>query len=454
MLNLSICLAYLTVMIGVGIYSAKRVKTLDGFFLANRKMGGLFVTGSLLATIMGGSNTIGMAGLGFKRGVSGSLWLLAGSFGMIVLAFFLAKKVKRFSLYTLPELLEKFYDKRVKLVASVLICFSWVAIVAGQIITAGAILNVLIPLSPPFFAIVFSLVVIAYTILGGQDSIIRTDFLQFLIIITGILSVFLIVLNRVGGVGEFMNRLPGEFFSFPVGIDFTGWDALSLTIMVGSAYLVGPDIYSRLFCAKNEKTARFSAFSAGVIIIPFAFLVTAIGMGARILFPQIQAEEAFPMIIQETLPPGVGGAVMASLLAALMSSADTCILTISTILTMDIYYPSFGRACTKKQILNFSRWMVVLVGLLSLFIALMIKEIIPALLLGYTVFCSGLAIPILAGFYRDKLGVNSTGAFAATIGGGGMALTGKLLGIKHCGLMGFIMSGLLLFVVSKMRRKS
>jgi SSS family solute:Na+ symporter len=439
-------------MIAVGIYSLRKARTLNGFFLADRKMGKVFVAASLTATIIGGSNTIGMAGLGFRQGLTGSLWLLVGSFGLFVLAIFLAKKVRKYSLYTLPELVEKLYDKRVKLIASILVCFSWLAIVAGQMIAAGAILSVLIPASSSFLVVLFSLVLITYTILGGQYSIIRTDFIQLMIIVAGILFATLLALTRLGGMSGLIDQLPKEFFSFPTGVNFSWWDLLSLTVLVGAAYLVGPDIYSRLFCAKDEKTARLSAFSAGIIIIPLAFLITTVGMCARILFPEIEAQQAFPMIIQEVFPEGVGGLVIASLLAALMSSADTCLLTISTILTMDIYRPYWSQNFSERRLLVFSRGVVILVGLISLLIALLIKGIIPALLLGYTVFTSGLAIPIIAGFYRDRLRLNSTGALAAIIGGGGFALTGKLIGATHCGLIGFAVSGILLFGISRMTK--
>jgi len=452
MINLSICFSYLICVMAIGVYSSKKAKTLNGFFLADRKMGGLFVVGSLGATIIGGSNTIGMAGLGFKQGLVGSLWLLVGSFGLIIISIFLAGKLREFSLYTLPELLEKQYDEKVKLAASILICLAWIGIVAGQMIAAGTLLTVLIPASLPFLIVLFFLVLTSYTILGGQYSIIRTDFVQLLIIVAGIILAALLAWLQVGGLIGLRDQLPGEFFSFPTRVDFSWLDLLSLIILVGSTYLVGPDIYSRLFCAKDAKTAKLSAFSAGIIIIPLAFLITTVGMCARVLFPEIQPEEAFPMIIKEVLPGGVGGLVIASLLAALMSSADTCLLTTSAILTMDIYRPYFGGPLTEKRLLALSRWAVILVGLLSLMIALWIKGVIAALLLGYTVFTSGLAIPIVAGFYQEKLRLNSTGALAAIIGGGGVSLIGKLMGIDHIGLFGFAISGMLLFGISRLRK--
>ena len=112
-------------MILIGALSYRRIKGIESFFVADRRGSHLLITGSLMATIVGGSSTIGMAGLGFEKGLVGAWWLLVGVVGLLVLAFSLAKRVRRYSLYTLPELLGDQYGSGVKLVASVIICVAW-----------------------------------------------------------------------------------------------------------------------------------------------------------------------------------------------------------------------------------------------------------------------------------------------------------------------------------------
>ena len=112
MLELIIIAVYFAGMIAVGLVSRRRVKATDDFFVAGRKGSTLFITGSLLATIIGGSATVGMAGLGFSRGLTGAWWLLVGSIGLVVLGFLFAKKVRQYALYTLPELVKEQYDSR------------------------------------------------------------------------------------------------------------------------------------------------------------------------------------------------------------------------------------------------------------------------------------------------------------------------------------------------------
>jgi SSS family solute:Na+ symporter len=298
-------------------------------------------------------------------------------------------------------------------------------------------------------------VFIIYTALGGQYSIIRTDFIQFSILVVGILVSLGLVLARVGGLSGLADSLPSEYFSFPVSSNFGWLDLVSFLFLVGSTYVVGPDMYSRLFCAKSEKSAQSATFSAGLIMIPFAFFIVIIGMGARVLFPEIpltDAEQAFPMVIAEVLPVGVSGLVIAALLATVMSSADTCLLTTSTILTEDIVY-RLSPGLSEKKMLGISRIGVVVIGILALILALRLGGVISSLLLAYTIFTSGVVIPVIAGFYRDKLKINSVGALAAIIGGGGTALAVKLIGASQFDLLGFGVCLVLLFGVSWIARR-
>jgi len=447
MLELIIITAYFAGMIAVGVVNRRRAREADDFFVAGRKGSSLFITGSLLATIVGGSATIGMAGLGFTQGLTGAWWLLVGSIGLVFLGLFLAKRVREFRLYTLPGLVEKQYDGRVALAASVLIIIAWIGIIAGQIIAAGKIMSVLGIGDPLLWMVLFTAVFVAYTILGGQYAVIRTDTVQAVIVFAGIFGGLALVLSRLGGLGGLRSSLPPEQFAFPLSPQFGGVDLIKFLLLIGLTYVVGPDMYSRLFCAKDGQTAKTSTLWAALLIIPVAFGITLIGMGASALFPQISPEQALPMVVKEVLPPFLGGIVLAALLCAVMSSADTTLLSASTILTVDIigrFKPALGQGET----VTISRWMIVVLGVGSLAMALALKGVINALLFAYTIYTAGLILPVIAGFYRNRLRVTALGALAAVIGGGLAALTSKLFDIKYLDLGALLISVLLLFLVS------
>jgi SSS family solute:Na+ symporter len=452
-MDIGIVLAYFAALLVIGSRSFRIVKGIGSFFVADRAAPFILIAGSLFATVIGGSSTVGMAGLGYRLGLVGSWWLLVGAIGLFALAVLLAERVRGYSLYTLPEILEIQYGPEAKLAASVLIVIAWTGIIAGQVVAAGKILGTILDASPSLLMTLTALVFITYTLLGGQHSVVRTDTIQSVIIITAIVASIPLCLHRVGGIASMREVLGPEHFSFPVSSRFPWTTLVTYLFLVGSTYLVGPDIYSRIFCAKDEKAAKDATMTVALALVPFAFIITILGMAARILFPAINPEAAFPAMIQSLFPAGLDGLIIAALLSAMMSSADTCLLTTSTILSFDILRPLVRRGISEKALLLLSRGFIVIIGLVSLVIALSLKGVITSLLLGYTVYTSGLIFPILLGFFRDSLGLNREGAITAMVVGGGLALVGKLLGWSLFGLpagvYGFVLSALTLVAVSR-----
>jgi SSS family solute:Na+ symporter len=155
------------------------------------------------------------------------------------------------------------------------------------------------------------------------------------------------------------------------------------------------------------------------------------------------------------MPPVLVGLVLAALLSAVMSSAVTCLLSVSTILTTDVIH-KFKPALTEEKLLIISKWGIVILGLLALGVALQLKEIISSLMYAYTIFTAGIIPIVIAGFWKDKLKVTGIGALTAIIVGGASALIMKIYtgGFKNAdtaallNLLPLAVSTLLLFTVS------
>jgi SSS family solute:Na+ symporter len=195
MLPLTIVAVYFVAIIGIGVWSKRRAGSQNGFFVAHRQGTLPLVTGSLVATAVGGSALVVTASLGFEHGLSGAWWLLVGSIGLLILGVFFARKVRGAALYTLPELVERQYDRGVSLAASILIVIAWIGVVAGQIVAAGIFLSILGIGTVTFWMVIFTLVVVIYSILGGQFSVIRTDLFQTTILFVGIFAALAVVFS-------------------------------------------------------------------------------------------------------------------------------------------------------------------------------------------------------------------------------------------------------------------
>jgi solute:Na+ symporter, SSS family len=445
MLQLAVILVFFLAMTLLGIFTRKKSQDIQNFFVMGRKGSTLFISMSLFATIVGASATLGMAGLGYSRGLTGLWWLLPGTIGLVFLGIFLAKKVRATGFYTLPQIATSQYGPVVGLAVSILIPVAWLGVIGGQIVAAGKIMSVVGLGSPELWMLISTAAFVLFTMIGGQWAAVRTDFYQGIIIIVGIGGGLIFVLSRVGGLGALFSQLPSTFSSFPLSENFGYYDLAKLLLLVGLTYVVGPDIYSRVLSAKDESTARRSTFWAAALIIPLALAVVLIGMSAAVLFPGIASEQAFPVVIQQTLPPLLSGLVLGSLLCAVMSSS--LLLSASTIVTQDIIH-YFKSNLRENQLLLTSRLVVALMGILSLLVALYLKGIINSLLFAYTVFSSGVIPLIIFGFFREKLKLTQTGAMAAIIGGGGAGLLSQLFKIKYLDIGAIAIGIALLFLIS------
>ena len=441
-----------------------RSKGLADFHLAGRRQGIKALTGTFCATILGASTTIGMAGLGYSRGLPGSWWMLSGIIGMLVLSLFLVERIRSTECSTLPQLVGSFWGEKARTFASVLIALSWTGVIAVQIIASGNILLAVFGGDISHYMVVCTVVFVLYTAYGGKVSVIRTDLFQILILTLGVVILFWKALNAAGPL-PLMNQ------SFPTSSGMNCLDVISMLFVVGSAYLIGPDMYSHIFSSRSPREAKISALIAAIILIPMAFLITSLGIFSAHLYPAIKPEQAIPSLITGLLYPAVEGLVAAALLAAFMSSADTCLMTATSILTLDIYDKIYsrigGRAGCKSiknirknfgiyidpkasqdHLMNVSRIVVLVIGSAALILAVSIPDIITTLLIAYSIFTGGLLIPVLAGFFRGRLGLTSNGALYAIAGGGFTAIFCS----QSYPLLGMTVSALLLFSVSWLER--
>jgi SSS family solute:Na+ symporter len=428
---------YLLAVLAVGM--AARRRGLDEFHLAGRGLRQVLLIGTFCATIIGASSTLGMAGLGFSKGLPGAWWMLSGTIGLLILSALFAAKVRATGCCTLPELVGSFYGERARAASSALIVFSWIGVISVQMVASGSVLSAIFGGNAALYAAICAAVFVLYTAHGGQSSVVRTDLLQLMIIVVGMIVLFVRAFEAVGAAP--MIALPG--FSFPTSVQMGGWEVSTMVIVVGSAYLVGPDMYSRLLSAYSPQEAKRGAAISALLLVPLAFLITSLGMLAHLLYPAAQPEQAIPFLMTGLLSPAFQGLVAAALLAAFMSSADTSLMTATSILTLDLYRRA-RPASTPEHLMKASKFAVLLLGALALALAVFSPGIIKTLMLAYTVFTSGLLIPVVAGFYRDRLGLTPNAALAALAGGGGTAI---LLGERYP-LLGMGASAALLFALS------
>ncbi|MBO4436220.1 MAG: hypothetical protein J5791_04960 [Fibrobacter sp.] len=431
---------YLVVLAAIAIRSARKVKDVPDFFVARKGASARMVAGSLVATILGGSAVIGAIDSGAKLGGAASWFMLVGALGLLALIPF-AGRAYSHGKYTLPDLVENLYGKGPRLVATFVIPIAWTGIVAAQIIAAAKLLMTFTPMEYTTAAVVSAAVFTGYTLAGGQLSILRTDFLQACLIIAGLLLIAGFALfNGAGDVASATNNATNSTASiagilqgapaFPFNANFTPLDLFLLILTYGTTYTAGPDIFSRVFCAKDTATAKKGIAMAAATLIPVAFIIgflavfgTSLGevQGARIT-----------AIAGTVLPVPLIPLVALALLSVVLSSADTTLLSSSVILCglLRIGAEKGPQNATARDTQNDGRPLlkariVILVnGIVALLLALVFTDIIGTLLLALAVYAGAFTVPILWGL--AGLRSRPTSVAAGIILGGALALAGKL----------------------------
>lgn len=395
---------YLAFLVAIAVRSARRVKDIPDFFVARKGASAKAVAGSLVATILGGSAVIGAVDSGAKLGGAASWFMLVGALGLFALIP-IAGRAYEHGKYSLPDLVENLYGKGPRLVATIVIPVAWTGIVAAQIIAAAKLLMTFTPLGYTTAAIVSAVVFTGYTLAGGQLSILRTDFLQACLIIVGLL--LLAGFALFGGVSG-----SADAPAFPFNANFTPLDLFLLILTYGTTYTAGPDIYSRMFCAKDAATAKKAIGMAACVLIPVAFVIGFLAVYG-VNFAHVQGAR-ITAIADAVLPSALLPVFALALLSVVLSSADTTLLSSSIII---------NGLCRKPSLFQ-ARIIILLNGIVALLLALVFTDIIGTLLLALAVYAGAFTVPILWGLLGFQAKPKFVGA--AIIAGGILSLSGKL----------------------------
>jgi SSS family solute:Na+ symporter len=403
---------------------------------ADRDMSLFQTTATTAATDIGGGFSIAMGGLGFTLGISGS-WLIAISGLSIILASFLmVPKVKKWADHvkglTTGDLFEARFDRRTGTLAALVIGLAWFTFVGGQIIAGGKLLQVTLGMNLTLAIALAGFIILAYTAMGGLKAVIYTDVLQMLVLFVGIILILVpIGLVRVGGWGGLVETLSAD----PQTATLVDWGAISWKQLLGWFFSIIPIWFisiaalQRIVAARDEKTARRAFLLTGVPIEwpLFAIGSTLVGLFARVLAPELTDPElATPTMILTLLPAGITGIVIAAYIAAVMSSADSCLIGPVSIFTNDIYRKLFRPAADDTELVRVARVMTIVLGVSAIGIAYLTPNVLDLILYAYTFGAAGLFFPMLGLLFWKR--TTASGAFWSMVLGGSSAVAWTLAG--------------------------
>ena len=434
--DITIFIVYMGLMLGIGYYFHRRNKDVDDYYVGGRKLGSLHVGLSVVATDVGGGFSIGLGGLGFAMGLSGSWMLFTGLVGAWLSAVLLVPTVWRLAekkgLFTFPQVFEHFYHPRVAMAAGIISAIGYIGFTSSQLLAGAKLADAtfaVIDLQKAL--IIMGFIAITYTVMGGLKAVIYTDTVQWLILISGLVFVGIpFSYFAIGGMESIRATLPASFLSL-TNISWqtmVNWFATILPI-----WFVGMTLYQRIYATRSEKAAKRAWFIAGLFEYPImAFMGVLLGLFARVALDngmltqfagvpgELDPEMGLPLLLRHLLPVGLMGLILSAYFSAILSTADSCLIAASGNILTDILSKIVRVDIAKKSTLLLSKILTLIIGVLALFLAMRMETVLDLMLYSYAFMVSGLLIPVMAVLFQKN--PDSHAAFGSMITGGGTTL--------------------------------
>lgn len=396
---------YMGTMIGIGIYASKKhVKDAEDYLLAGRRLGPIMMAGTLAATEIGGGSSVGVAAKAYGSwGLSAGWYVVAAGIGLILVSF-IAPLLRRAMATTVPEIIGRRFGTSSYVISSILSIVSLITLGGVQITATATIVTVLLGVNFNIAIIISGVVVTFYTMKGGMWAVTLTDFVQFFFILFGFAIAVPFALSHVGGWSHVVANLPAG----QLGFTKVGWKTIiGLIVMYFMTFSTGQEAVQRYFAAKDEKTAVLGSVLAGSLMCFYAFIPAIIGLIALATFPNIDPNTAMATVAIQLTPPWIAGIVMAAVISATLSSASGDFLGAATVFTKDIWQKYVSPDLTDKQILNLTRTVVLISGMIGIGISLASKAIIPMLVFAFTMRSAGPFAAFILGLYYKNATKNA-----------------------------------------------
>ena len=421
---------YFVGLLLIGWLSAKKNKNSEDFFVAGRSLNKWTAANTMAATAIGSGTTIGVCTMAYNAGISAA-WILIGySLGFVLIALLIGKKIYRLDALTLTDVIGSHYNDTVRNLTTLLVLISYVGIACAQFVALGNIMSVLLGIPFKTAVVVCGVVVIIYTTLGGLSALSQTDSYQLIINLIGVMVILpLLGFRATHGFTDIVAALPESFFSMgsygaAATLGFFSW-------IIPQAFL-SQELWVRIFACKNEKLAVQSTMIASVgIYLPYAVSVVSVGLIAATLVPGLEGDAVLPTLITTLGNPIIQGILLAGLIAAVMSCADSVLLVSSSNLVHDLWCRALGHEIKKENELKASRLGVVIIGVLGIVLALFAQNIISVMQLMATPFVGAIFPITLAMFFWKK--VTNKGAIITIIAGLVMFVITGVMGISILG---------------------
>ncbi|CAK2512616.1 proline:Na(+) symporter [Vibrio crassostreae] len=426
-------IAYLIMMLAIGVIAYKRTSNSTDYFLGGRSLGPWPAALSAGASDMSGWLLLGLPGYAYAAGFE-AFWLAGGLLvGTWANWLISAKRLRTYSIttesLTLPEFLSRRFNDNSKLIQTIsafFILLFFLFYTSSGLVAGGKLFETVFGLDYTTAVIIGTVCVVSYTLFGGFLAVSWTDLVQGLLMSAALLIVPIAAMN--GGLGQLStdlhninpdlltlwNDAKGEPLSAIAIISLAAW---------GLGYFGQPHILARFKATRSNKdltTARriavvWSALSmVGAMLVGLVGLIYVTNSGA----PKLDdGEKIFMLLVNAMFHPVIAGILLAAILAAIMSTADSQLLVSSSALAEDLYKQVLKKDATSEEIVRVGRFAVILISLVALFLAMTPDSSVLGLVsYAWAGFGAAFGPAIVLSLYWSRM--NRNGALAGIVVGG------------------------------------
>lgn len=484
---------YVAVVIGIGLYYAKRAnESSDNYLIGGRSLGPWVVAMGAEASDMSGWLLMGLPGVAYWFGLSDAAWTAIGlGIGTYLNWLFVAKRLRTYShiagdSITIPDFISNRFKEEKKVIMTIaalfiLVFFSVYA--ASCFVTVGKLFSTLFGTKYISMMVAGALFVVFYTFIGGFLAESASDFMQGIVMVFALTIVLIVGISSAGGITaviENAKSIPGFFDFFgiaqPVLADGVqqiseagkplfgepgkyGFLTIISTLSWGLGYFGMPQVLLKFMAIKESSDLKLSRRIAVVWVAISLTAAVAIGMTGRVLYPdalltQSASESIFILMSSNFFIPIFAGIVMAGILAATISSSDSYLLIAASAFSKNIYQGIMKKEATDKEVLYVSRVTLLIIAAISMIIALDENSIIFTVVsFAWAGFGATFGPIMLFSLFWKR--VTRSGAIAGMLAGGGMVFIWKLILKPMGGVFGiyelfpaFVISCIVIYIVS------
>ena len=377
-LNYTALIIYILILVYIGFYLAGREKGTEGYFLAGRRIPWWAAGMSIFGTQLSAITFMAIPAKAFATNWQYFLMNMGIVAVAPIIVWFFLPFYRRLNITTAYEYLEMRFNCAVRLVASALFIMFQLGRMGIILFLPAIALSTVTGINIYICIATMGALCTLYTVLGGIEAVIWTDVLQVFVLLGGAaLSLIIIVMNIDGGIGEILKTglVNEKFMMFDWRLNFSlpvVWVILISWLGQLIPYSSDQTVIQRYLTTKNERESVKSIWTNAFLCIPASILFFGVGTALFVFYkgrpeqlnPMLSTDSIFPWFIVQELPPGVSGIVTAGVFAAAMSSLDSSLNSISTVIVTD-FYRRLKQNVTDHACLNLARLLTVLFGVIG-----------------------------------------------------------------------------------------